>query len=131
MGRVRQGVEQREERLLLLRELGIEPLADFVVVLEAEDYIPLDGVFERARDALGGAADALGDGQPRVLLPAKRAAVARAGPDREIDRALLAFDVPGPFALVRMSEVGQKHIIDETCPVAAIASMTGATSRSS
>jgi len=26
---------------------------------------------------------------------------------------------------------GEKHIIDEICPVAAIASMTGATSRSS
>ena len=108
MGRVRQGVEQREEGLFLLRELGIEPLADLVVVLEAEDHIPLDGVFERARDAFGGAADSLGDRQARVLLPAERAAVARAGPYREIDGALLPFDVPGPFVLVRMSEVGRE-----------------------
>ncbi len=52
-------------------------------------------------------------------------------PDRQIDRALLPLDLARPLARSGCVKSGEKHSIDEICPVSAIASMTGATSCSS
>ena len=51
-------IDDLEEDVLHLRELGVEPVAHLVVVLEAEDDVALLRVLERALDALDGAPDA-------------------------------------------------------------------------
>ncbi len=43
MLRIRNSVEDREENVPLLRELGITPKAVFVMVLQAKDYVVLAG----------------------------------------------------------------------------------------
>ena len=58
---VRNGLEQGEKGLFLLRELGVEPVADLVVVLEAQDDVTLDGVLDGSLDALRGAGHAFRD----------------------------------------------------------------------
>ena len=124
-------VEQGEEGLLLLRELGVEPVADLVVVLEAQHDVPLDRVLEGSLDALGGAGHAFRDREARILLAAERAAVTGARADRQIDRPLLPFDLAGTLVAIGMGEVrreahhrrdlpGRRHRVHHRCDVALV-----------
>src|SRR5262249_56643841 len=82
-------VDDLQEDVLRLRELGVLPRAVLVVVLQAQhDAAPL-GVVERAPDALDGPFDTLLAGQARVALAAEGAAVADAEGDAQVDGRLL------------------------------------------
>ena len=75
------------------------------MIFQAEDHVAFLGVLERALDAVGGAGDALVEGEARVLLAAERAAMSRTRPDRQVDCEFLPLDFPEPFVAIGVREV--------------------------
>ena len=130
--RVGHGVEQRQKRRLLLREFRVEPLADLVVVLEAEDHVAFLRVLERARDARRRRGRRPRSSErPGYFWPLS---VRQCRAPVRIVRSIASFCRSTSRSRSSRSgcvKSGEKHIIEEICPVSSIASMTGATSRSS
>ena len=111
-----------EENVFRLRELGVAPGPVLVVILHAEHDVVTFGILERSANALERPRDAVIARESRKPLAAQRAAMSRAQGVRS--SRWRPFDVrpagaapPDPGCV----KSGEKQIIDVICPVSSIA----------
>ena len=94
-----------DEDVFGLSELGILPVAIFVMVFHAERDALAFGVFERKSDTLDRAFDAFGSRHIRPALTAERPAVSRSEPHAQVNCIFLPLDLRITLGRVRMRKI--------------------------